>query len=456
MASRPRFLLPLFLVFLVGSCRSGSKKEEQTKPARQAQTVMSDANGVVTVMAGTMRTKVLVIDADTQRPVEGAKADVLTQNGDYAIRISKDGESYQPELLSVPPGSTPTVALRSVTPDLRVRMTPATIEVQNDELIGEADLEGVAALSVSEKRPLVMFMPAIEEGASSAKAKAKFFVYRSPVPETLLAVQTEDGRPPGEGEVMRGKARVVSTAGPVRTGVKVRSAQVVSSSVAGKDEVRAAPQVLALAVSTPAGQGSSQMLQWNVEDSEKRLIGFDVGVDTTDPAKRVAAGARTHAVSVKKGAHFACVRAVFDGSDTDPQLSCVNFDAPPDAPAAPNLRVRVTPMAQTQAVARRAVPVQVEVENTGDVDAPAFDVAVVVSRDGKIQSGLGETRIIHVDGVKAHGKTTRSTPVKPSRDGSLYVVAEADGAGKTEDGNPEDNSGRFALTVMPPQGEAPS
>ena len=190
-------------------------------------------------------------------------------------------------------------------------------------------------------------------------------------------------------------------------------------------EEQAAPLVAELNVSTPDATGAS-MLTWSVADPDGRLLGVEVGIDTTGPGRRLGKDVRQLAFTVQRGDHLACVRPVFAGADLEPVVRCLSFAAD-NAPPAPNVRVSVRAGDPT-ATARRGMPVVVEVENQGTTDAPGFAVDVVVSRDGRLEGGLGEVRTVWIDGVKAGGRTSRTTDVTAPRDGQFFVVARADGA----------------------------
>ena len=211
-------------------------------------------------------------------------------------------------------------------------------------------------------------------------------------------------------------------------------------------EERSAPLVAELNVSTPDATGAS-MLTWSVADPDGRLLGFEVGIDTTGPGRRLSKDVRQLAFTVQRGDHLACVRPVFAGADLDPVVRCLSFDAD-NAPAAPNVRVSVRAGDPT-ATARRGMPVVVEVENQGTTDAPGFAVDVVVSRDGRLEGGLGEVRTVWIDGVKAGGRTSRTTDITAPRDGQFFVVARADGERTLRESNAEDNLDRLPIRVQP-------
>jgi hypothetical protein len=413
-------------------------------------TAMSDQRGVVRVAgsAGDV-SDILVIDGETQKPIAGALAEALGEDdgAGYLIRLSKEDGGYRPETVRCKRGQPRTVVMGAATPDVRGRAVRVASRVDDDEFVGELDLPGLLDLSQREGRSEIVFLPAFDEQAM--RAGARFAVYQSPLPKTLLALHITDKRP-ASGTVVRGQARVVSTAGARRAGARVQPVQVTTAGEKRAGEDQAAPAVTSLSVSAPDATGATKVV-WGVEDPGNRLLGFDVGLDTTAPTRRLGKDARTLDVNVRQGDHLACVRPVFAGADVDPELRCVSFAAPL-APPAPNVRVAAKAGSPAQAGgARRGMPVAVEVEvsNDGAHDAPGFFVDVVLSRDGRLEGGLGEVRSIWVDGVKAGGKAVRTTQITPSRDGQLFVVARADGARVLGEANAEDNFDRLPLGVAP-------
>ena len=276
-------------------------------------------------------------------------------------------------------------------------------------------------------------------------AGPRFAVYLAALPRTLLALKIE-GKRPGDATVVRGQARVVSMSGARRAGARVQAVQVSAAGEHQTGEERSAPLVAELNVSTPDATGAS-MLTWSVADPDGRLLGIEVGIDTTGPGRRLSKDVSQLAFTVQRGDHLACVRPVFAGADVEPIVRCLSFDAD-NAPAAPNVRVSVRAGDPT-ATARRGMPVVVEVENQGTTDAPGFAVDVVVSRDGRLEGGLGEVRTVWIDGVKAGGRTSRTTDVTAPRDGQFFVVARADGDRTLRESNAEDNLDRLPIRVQP-------
>ncbi len=406
----------------------------------------SSEKGMVRVGEGANATDLFLLDGKTQRAVGGARVEAIEEDDGFLVRVSRDEDAYEPDVVFVPKGGRRTVPMQPATPDVRGRVMQTSAAVFDDGYLGNADLDGVAKFAMQEQRPNVMFVPAIEP--TSDGTALSFHVYKLTMPGTLLAVRPEGGGKPADGQVVRGRGRQVGTTGLRRAGVAVGGTQVVSAARARAGEERLAPAINTVAVSTPDSNGAG-VLTWDATDSAARLIGFDVGIDTTNPDKRVSAQDRSLLFAVKRGAHFGCVRPVFDGSDADPQVNCTNFEAAL-APVAANLRVTVRrPPAAAPAVARKPVPVEVEIENDGDADAEGVEVAVMVSRDGLSEGGQGETRILKIDSVPKRSKTTRAAIVTPAHDGALYVVAEANPTRKLAEGNIEDNLGRQALPVSP-------
>ena len=446
---------------LVGAgCGGSDGSASDAGTARRGQTLLvstSDGRGVVRVgaKAGELA-DVLLVDAETQKPIAGALAEAQEEDeGDgYLVRVSKDSAGYRPEVVRCRRGQPHTVTLGSSTTDVRGRAVRVNTRVIQDEFVGEYDLAGVTSAAERELRPEILFVPALDEGAM--QPASRFAVYKSRVPQILFAIKTDGTKPTSSGttttRVVKGQARVVSTSGARRGQSRVQPVQVAAAGEKRAGEELSAPSVSALSVSAPDANGQG-LLTWTVEDPQNRLIAFDVGIDTTQPARRLAKELRSLPFEVRRGDHLACVRPVFAGADVDPVVRCLSFPAP-QAPQAPSVRVSVKPMpvAGTNATARRGMPVVVELENDGDVDAPGFSVDVVVSRDGRLEGGLGQVRSVWIDGVKARTKTTRTTDVTPPRDGELFVVARADALRTLDDANPEDNLDRSPLKVMPANG----
>jgi hypothetical protein len=451
----------LWVVWTLGvlsiSCR-GDKPEPPSidagvGPVRRAQmlTTSTDARGLARLGSSASDfADFFLIDAETQKPIadaviEGLPDEAGQSNDDgYLVRVSKASGGYRPELVRVRKGGQRTVPLAASTPDLPGRAVRLSQKVYNEDFLGEADLAGVNQFAASEGRPEIVFSPVLD---GSNMMSARFNVYRSALPATLLALKVEGDRP-AEGSVVRSRARVVSTSGPRRAGARVLPTQIAAAGEKRDDDSYVAPVVNSLTVGTPDGSGQA-MVSWNVDDPS-RVLAFEVGVDTTRPAQRVAPSARSLPIAVRKGTHFVCVRPVFPGSDLESEVRCQPFDAP-NAPPAANVRVRVRPPADGSAAPRRRqpTPVDVEVENLGDTDAPPFTVDVVLSRDGRSEGGLGEVRTLRVDGVKAKTMAVRRTEITPPRDGALYVVARADSGKQLVETNAEDNNDRLPVEIMP-------
>ena len=418
---------------------------------RRAQMLVatSDARGQVRFGASAADfAELLLLDAETQRPVGEARIEALAEEegGDgYLVRVTKELGGYRPEVVRVTRGQQRTVPLAALTPDVPGRAVRVSQRVYREELLGETDLEGVSRLADQEDRPEIVFVPVLD---AATMMGARFSVYRSPLPRTLLAVRTEGGQM-SDGQLVRSRARVVSTSGPRRAGARVQPQQLAAAGEKNSEESKATPAVVNLQVAPP-DSGGGAMVSWGLEDVEHRVLAFEVGLDTTRPNQRLAGEARSLPLLVRQGEHFFCVRPVFPGSELDAEVVCKSFDAP-SAPPAANVRVRVRPPSAGTAPVRRKqpMPVEVEVENVGTVDARPFKIDVVVSRDGRSEGGLGEVRTLLVDGVKAGGTAVRRTEITPPRDGSLYVVAQADTAKQLVEANPEDNVDRLPVTVMP-------
>ena len=397
-------------------------------PVRRAQmlTAASNARGQVRLgMTAAEFADLLLIDAETQKPIVGARVEAFPEEGGdngYFVRVSKDVDGYRPEIVRVGRGQQRTVPLAASTPDVPGRAVRLSQRVYSEDFLGEHDLAGVTQTATDERRPEIVFVPVLD---APSMQSSRFNVYRSTLPETILALQVEGDRP-ADGTVVRTRARVVSTSGPRRAGARVLPVQVAAAAERRADDSRVAPTLASLLVTEPDVNGET-MVSWGLQDVEQRVLAFEVGVDTTRPSERVGPEARSFPLIVRRGEHFVCVRPVFSGADLDSELLCETFDAP-TAPDAANVRVRVRPAAAgTDPPKRRQpMPVEVEVENLGTVDAPPFKIDVVLSRDGRTEGGLGEARTLLVDGVKAGSTAVRRTEIVPPRDGSIYVVARAD------------------------------
>ena len=162
----------------------------------------------------------LVVDAETQKPIAGVMAEAVAEDDDdgYLVRLSKDAGGYRPEMVRVRRGQPRTVPMGPATADVPGRAVRVSARVNDDELLGEFDLAQVMALSEMHGRPDIVFLPALPEGG--AGAGTRFAVYLSALPRTLLALKI-DGKRPGDATVVRGQARVVSTSGARRAGARV-------------------------------------------------------------------------------------------------------------------------------------------------------------------------------------------------------------------------------------------
>lgn len=407
----------------------------------------SDERGAARVGSAVSGADVLLIDAKTQRPVVGARVEAVEASEGFLVRVSRDEAGYEPEVVHVARGGRAIVPINPATPDIRSRALQVGVQVFDEDYLGEGDITAVLGFAKTQNRPSVVFVPQLP--AESAVGVQRFRAYKATVPGTLLALLA-DGGAATNGAVIRGRGQVVGTQGIARAGVPVQGEQVQNVARTRPGLLTVAPAPKALVVTPPDATGAST-LSWTVDDSMGILVGFDVGVDTTIPSKRVGKTVRSLPVSVKRGDHFACVRAVFDGADVEPKLDCVNFDAPL-APVAPNVRVRVRPLmasAPAPTRARQPVAVEVEVENTGDADVDAMDVAVVVSRDGLPQHAEGQTRLLRVDGLPAKGRAKRVATVIPERDGAMYIAALVDPQASLSEANAQDNLGLMPLQVEP-------
>jgi hypothetical protein len=414
----------------------------------QMLTASSDTRGQARISASASEyADLLLIDSETQKPVAGARIEALgEEEGDsgFFVRVSKDADGYRPEVVRVQRGAKRTVPLAASTPDVPGRAVRVSQRVYDEEYMGEADLAGVSQKAAAENRPDIVFVPVLDKASMMS---ARFHMYRSPLPATMLAMKVEGARP-ASGSSVKSRARVVSTSGPRRSGARVQPGQLATAGERRDEDGLEAPLVSSLLVAAPDGNGDG-MVSWGVQDPGGRVLAFEVGVDTTKPTQRVAPTARSLAISVRQGEHFVCVRPVFSGSDLESEIHCELFDAS-EAPPAANVRVRVRPMAADMTPRRRQpMPVEVEVENLGSVDAAPFKVDVVLSRDGRPEGGLGEVRTVAVDGVPAGRTAVRRTAITPPRDGSLYVVARADSSRQLVETNAEDNLDRLGVTVMP-------
>jgi hypothetical protein len=446
----------LVAVMGVAGCggSSGSKPSD-ARPAgdgtvnptrRQLIVVPTDVRGVALVGAPAIRAELLVIDARSQRPIEGSLVQALPEKDGYFVRVSKDDQAVEPTVAFVRAGQRVTVPVGPSTADVQAQAVRGRLQVGDQDLLSaDADLKTVAALAERENRATVVFLPPPGE----AEQSPHYAVYRSMLPGTLLAV----GGKPGTGmEAMAPVAagRAVAATGARRAGLPVDEALLQQSAPGALDQ-RNPPLVGGLTVTPPSDQGAAT-LSWRLDDPDRRVAALEVGVDTTNPDKRIAATATGFAFTVARGAHFACVRPQYPGAENDSQTACVSFDAT-SAPAAANVRVRVTPMAMDSApAARRPIPVEVEVENVGQTPAAAFDVAVVLSRDGSIETGLGELRVLPVDGLGPGEKAVRKAYLTPPYDGAFYLTAKADVGGQLREGNARDNLSRAPVAVMPAAG----
>jgi hypothetical protein len=450
------------LVVVVLSVVVGGGCGGDDKPSSDAGTVVrrgqlmistSDSRGVVRVgTAVGAQSDVLLVDSETQKPIAGALAEAVEEDGDdgYLVRISKDAAGYRPEVVRCRRGQPHTVPLGSSTADVRGRAVRVSAKVHQDEFVGEFDLAGVNMVAERETRPEILFLPALDETAMTG---ARFAVYLSVLPQTLFAVKQEGVRATGP-TVVRGQARVVSTSGARRGGARVKPLQIAAAGERHAGEELPAPALSSLSVVAPDASGAG-LLRWNLDDPMGRVIAFEVGIDTTVPQRRLAKELRELAFEARRGDHLACVRPVFAGADVDPVIRCLQFAAP-QAPAASSVRVSIKPPALPAPVtARRGMPVAVEVSNEGEVDAPGFFLDVVVSRDGRLEGGLGQVRSVWIDGIKAGGRTTRTTDITPPRDGQLFLVARADGLRTLVEANPEDNVDRSPLEVVTSGNKAP-
>jgi hypothetical protein len=406
----------------------------------------SDPRGFARVGTANVGSNLLLLDAKTQRPVRGARVEAVEDEDGFLVRVSRDEDAYEPEVVRMRRGANATVTVNPATADVRGQALSVGVQVMSEDFLGEGDINIVLAFAKTESRPSVMFLPALASDVSIGTQRFK--VYKATLPGTLLAILSDGSAAPANGSVVRSRSQVVGTQGISRAGVPVGGNQVQSAARSRPGPLVLAPVPKAVSVTAPDATGAA-VLSWSVDDSMAVLLGFDVGIDTTVPNKRVGKTVRSLPISVLRGEHFACVRAVFDGSDVEPKLDCVNFDAPL-APAAANVRVTVRRLPSTATMpirARQPVAVELEVENTGDTSSAALDVAVVVSRDGRTETGEGETRLLRVDGIPAKGRARRVATVIPSRDGAMFVAAQADPKALLKESNAKDNGARMPLQV---------
>ena len=341
-------------------------------------------------------------------------------------------------------GQPRTVPMGPATADVPGRAVRVSARVSDDELLGEFDLTQVMALSEAHGRPDVVFMPALPE--ASAMAGTRFAVYLAALPKTLLALKIE-GKRPGDATVVRGQARVVSMSGARRAGARVQPVQVAAAGEHRNGEERAAPLVAELNASAPDANGAA-MLSWSVADPDGRLLGVEVGIDTTGPGRRLGKHVSQWPFTVQRGDHLACVRPVFEGADMEPVVRCLSFAAD-NAPPAPNVRV---------SVARRRSHGHRPPGHAGGGRGrePGHDRRPGLRRRrGRVARrppGRWPGRSPHDAGSTAcapAGKTSRTTDVTSPRDGQFFVVARADGQRTLRESNAEDNLDRLPIRVQP-------
>ena len=109
---------------------------------------------------------VLLVDAETQKPIVGALAEAIEEDGDdgYLVRISKESAGYRPEVVRCKRGQPHTVPLGVATVDVRGRAVRVSSQGAPDEFVGEFDLAGVTM--VAERRaapPEILFVPSLDE-----------------------------------------------------------------------------------------------------------------------------------------------------------------------------------------------------------------------------------------------------------------------------------------------------
>src|SRR5262249_27389320 len=123
----------LGVLAVFAGCSGG---EDKVDPASRTPTrVVSNAEGVAVIGSGQALVQIYVLDAENQNPVADAQIDLVPQKGGYLARISKSAEAYQSQVLFVPRGSVHSVAMRPITPDVRVRMIDAAVEVADQDFI---------------------------------------------------------------------------------------------------------------------------------------------------------------------------------------------------------------------------------------------------------------------------------------------------------------------------------
>ena len=80
----------------------------------QPLVAMSDERGVVRVGGSAAdQSPVLVVDAETQKPIAGVMAEAVAEDDDdgYLVRLSKDAGGYRPEMVRVRRGQPRTVPM---------------------------------------------------------------------------------------------------------------------------------------------------------------------------------------------------------------------------------------------------------------------------------------------------------------------------------------------------------
>lgn len=453
---RLRWLLPLMMVG--GGC------SDNATPAGEADGGVNDGGNVVTTplsltttsaqgMASVgddpMGTGVLVIDAITQRAVAGVRVHALPQRGGYLVRASLDENAFEPEVTFIAQGARKVIEFELRTAALRSRVVRPDIALLDQDWLATTDIAGVAAQAEAQSCQSVVFLPE----SADPSATATFHVYRSTLPNTLVAVLAESAQRPGNGTVVSGVGRVVSVAGARQAAGPVGAEAFVAARVGRAVAVQWPPSVAQLRA-TPTGAPGGLLLQWDLADPQQSLLALDVGINTLEAQQRLAPAAREHAITLANGEHFACVRPVFAGSEADGQVQCVSFTVQNGA-TAPNLRVQVRRLSTEPVMARGGIPVEVSVQNVGEAPAAAFDVGVLVSSDGRPGGGLGDLRTVEFRGLAAGAMATRRTQVAAAYDGSLFLVAEVDPKRKLQEANQQDNLAREAVTVAPRGAPAP-
>ncbi|MDX2018708.1 MAG: hypothetical protein SF187_00600 [Deltaproteobacteria bacterium] len=256
----------------------------------------SDERGAARVGSAVSGADVLLIDAKTQRPVVGARVEAVEQVEGFFVRVSRDEAGYEPEVLQVPRGGRATVSINPSTPDIRSRGLQVGVQVFDEDYLGEGDITAVLGFAKTQNRPSVVFVPQLP--ADSVVGVQRFRAYKATVPGTLLAVLADGSAAATNGSVVRGRGQVVGTQGIARAGVPVQGEQVQNAARTRQAVMTAPPAPKAVAVTPPDAAGAA-MLSWNVDDSMGILIGFDVGVDTTVPNKRVGKMIRSLPVKVQ-------------------------------------------------------------------------------------------------------------------------------------------------------------